>query len=279
MTGAEDSRERASAQSEGEASQPTAESASVHSGRLRVAQIDPADAYRAGLRLRDELAFQAYRDQPLKLQKANIIVNSFIEIIEEDSTALPGIALVKKHDENTYHHSVHVCILSLLIGSRLKLSRELLTTLGLAALLHDIGKVRIPSNVLTKPGRLTPEELDTIRRHPVHGAHALRELPGLAKLAMAVAFEHHANYNLSGYPRITTKRTPHLLTRIVQVADVFDAMTSTRRAYRQSLLREEALKVIANGAGTLYDPIVVKTFLQVYADLTRSGPNHRSGAV
>jgi len=241
-------------------------------------KIDPNDAYRAALRVRDELSYQASTNEGLSLQKADVIVKSFIDIIAEDSTAFPGIVIMKTHDEDTYHHSVIVCILSLLIGSRLKLSRELLSILGLAALLHDIGKVRIPQAVLTKPGKLTPEELDTIRHHTVYGAHALRDLPGLARLGMVVAFEHHANYNLSGYPRIAMKQTPHLLTRIVQVADVYDAMTSTRRAYRRALLHEEALKVISNGAGTLYDPVVVKTFLQVQADLSRINSGRRSGA-
>jgi putative nucleotidyltransferase with HDIG domain len=244
----------------------------------KIAKIDPNDAYRAALRVRDELSYQASTDEVLSLQKADVIVKSFIDIIAEDNTALPGIVIMKTHDEDTYHHSVIVCILSLLIGSRLKLSRELLSILGLAALLHDIGKVRIPQALLTKTGKLTPEELDTIRRHTVYGAHALRELPGLARLSMVVAFEHHANYNLSGYPRIATKRIPNLLTRIVQVADVYDAMTSTRRAYRRALLRDEALKVISKGAGTLFDPVVVKSFLQVQADLARKNAGQRSGA-
>ncbi len=244
----------------------------------KIAKVDPNDAYRAALRVRDELAYQASTNEGLSLKKADVIVKSFIDIIAEDSTALPGIVILKTHDEDTYHHSVIVCILSLLIGTRLKLSRELLSILGLAALLHDIGKVRIPQAVLTKSGKLTPEELDAIRRHTVYGAQALRDLPGLARLGMVVAFEHHANYNLSGYPRIAMKRTPHLLTRIVQVADVYDAMTSTRRAYRRALLREEALKVISNGAGTLYDPVVVKTFLQVQADLSRPNSGRKSGA-
>ncbi len=233
------------------------------------AKLDPQDAYRAGLRLQDELTYQAAVDQPLDLRKAHRVVNSFIDIIAEDGAALPAIAIMKNYDEETYHHSVNVSILSLLIGTRMKLSRELLVTLGFAALLHDIGKVRIPLEILAKPAKLTPGEMEVIKRHPVFGAHALRALPGLSRLAMVVAFEHHANYNLSGYPMILEKKMPHLLTRIVQVADVYDAMTSTRRIYKRPLEREEALQIILDGAGTVYDPVVAKVALQVLSGLSR----------
>jgi len=234
------------------------------------AKADPQDAYRAGLRVQDEMTYQASIGMPLNLRKARAVVNSFIDIIAEDNIALPVVAMLKNYDEDTYHHSLNVSVLSLMIGERLQLSRELLMTLGLAALLHDIGKVRIPQELLNKPGKLTPDEMALIRRHPIYGAHALRDLPGLARLAMVVAFEHHANYNLSGYPPLAAKDLPHLLTRIVQIADVFDAMTSTRRLYRRPLMRVEALQVIFEGAGTLFDPVVAKMALRVLTDLSHA---------
>jgi len=233
------------------------------------AKLDPQDAYRAGLRLQDELTYQASANLPLNLRKAHLVINSFIDVIADDGAALPGIAILKNYDEETYHHSVNVAILSLLIGSRLKLSRELLVALGLAALLHDIGKVRVPLEILAKPAKLTPEEMAVIKRHPIFGAHALRDLPGLSRLALVVAFEHHANYNLSGYPRIVEKKMPHLLSRIVHVADAYDAMTSTRRVYRRPLEQEEAFQIILDGAGTIYDPVVAKLSLQILTTLSR----------
>src|SRR5207302_4388702 len=135
--------------------------------------------------------------------------------------------------------------------------------------LHDIGKVRVDRAVITKPAKLTHEEEEIVRRHTVHGAHALRDLSGILRLALVVAFEHHANYNLSGYPRITAKEVPHLLTRIVQVADVFDAVTSSRRSYRRSRRPEQALQAILDGAGTEFDPVVAKFSVKVLAGLFR----------
>jgi HD-GYP domain-containing protein (c-di-GMP phosphodiesterase class II) len=139
----------------------------------------------------------------------------------------------------------------------------LTSTLGLAALLHDIGKVRVPLEILTKPGKLTADEHEIMRRHPVYGAHLLRNLAGQNKLAMVVAFEHHANYDLSGYPQITTKNHPHLLARIVQVADAFDAATTSRRAYRKPATPEYAMSMVLGGAGTVFDPVVPAVLVRV----------------
>ncbi len=232
-------------------------------------RVDPQHAYRAALRVMAELTYQASMSFPLNLRKAQKIVNHFADSITEDSAALLGVAALKDYDENTYHHSLNVSIFSLLIGSQLNLERPLLVTLGLAGLLHDIGKVRVPRELLASHEKFTPGEEVIMRRHTVLGAYALRELPGLLRLAMVVAFEHHANYDLSGYPQITTKEVPHLLTRIVHVADVFDAATCSRRTYRRPKRPQEALAILLDGAGTVFDPVLAKLFVRLLADLSR----------
>lgn len=223
--------------------------------------VDPREAYRAALQVVDELSFQASRDVPLELRKARLVLNSLLDIIAQDRVALLGVSALKNYDEDTAHHSVNVSVLSLLTGGQFELSRIAMTTLGLAALLHDIGKMRVPLDILAKAGKLTPEEQATVQRHTLYGAHILRNLPGLARLAMVVAFEHHANYDLSGYPRITAKKVPHILTRIVQVADFYDAATSSRRVYHRAMLPTEAMKFILDRAGKIFDPTVAKVFL------------------
>jgi putative nucleotidyltransferase with HDIG domain len=248
----------------------------VRPGEAKTRKVDPQNAYRAGLRVMGDLSSRAAMDLPLNLGKAQVVIDYFIDILNDDSAALLGIATLKNYDEDTYHHSVNVCILSLLIGSQLNLDRTFLVTVGLAALLHDIGKVRVPRNIITKPSGLTPEEQEIVRRHTIYGAHILRELPGLSRLAMVVAFEHHAQYDLSGYPQVTMKEFPHLITRIVWVADCFDAMTSSRRAYRRPKSPEQALKEILDGAGTTYDPVVAKLFCRYWLAHTQksvAGPS------
>jgi putative nucleotidyltransferase with HDIG domain len=231
-------------------------------------KVDPQDAYRAGLRVVDELSYQASMNLPLNLAKARMVVNYFLDIIGDERAALLGIAALKNYDEDTYHHSVNVCILSLLLASQLNMDRTLLVLVGLSGLLHDIGKVRIPRNIIAKPANLTAEEMEIVKRHTIFGAHILRELPGLSQLAMVVAFEHHARYDLTGYPRITMKKIPHLVTRIVWVADCFDAMTTARREYRVPKRVDEALREILDGAGTVYDPLLAKLFCK-YCVTTR----------
>jgi len=223
-------------------------------------KVDPKDAYGAGLRIMDELSYEASMNVPLNLAKARMVVNYFLDIITDDSAALLGMAALKKYDEDTYHHSVNVCILSLLMASQLNMDRPQLLLVGLAALLHDIGKVRVPRDIIAKPSKLTPEEMDIVKRHTIYGAHILRELPGPARLAMVVAFEHHAKYDLSGYPKITLKTMPHLLSRIIWVADCFDAMTTSRRAYRSAKRIDQALQEILDEAGTTFDPLLAKLF-------------------
>jgi HD-GYP domain-containing protein (c-di-GMP phosphodiesterase class II) len=226
-------------------------------------RVDPQDVYRAGLRVADDLYYQASRDLPLDLRKTSMVVNSLIDVLTTDRLALQGMAALKNYDEDTCHHSVNVSILCLMIGQHLQLKRPLMVALGVSAMLHDVGKVRVPREILNKNGGLSPEEQETVRRHTLYGAHILRNVPGLARLSMVVAFEHHANYNLSGYPRITAKRAPHLLTRLVHVADFFDASTSSRRVYQRPMLPSEAMKFILNGAGKIFDPMLARVFVQV----------------
>jgi len=225
-------------------------------------KVDPREAYRAGLKVVDELTFQASRDVPLDLRKARLVLNSLQDIIAQDRLALLGISALKNYDEDTAHHSVNVSILSLVLGTQFELSRIAMTTLGLAALLHDVGKVRVPREILTKAGKLTAEEMAEVQRHPLYGAHILRNVPGLARLAMVAAFEHHANYDLSGYPEIAAKTAPHLLTRIIQVADFFDAATSSRRVYHRPMLSSEAITFILDRAGKMFDPVVARVFVR-----------------
>jgi len=224
-------------------------------------RVDPGNAYRAGLHVVDELYSQASNDSPLNLHHARVIVNSLTDILTKDRLSLMRAVTIKNYDANTAHHSVNVGILSLFMASRLAFDQSLTALLGLAALLHDIGKVRIPLTILNKAGQLTDDERKVMQQHPVFGAQMLRDLTGPSRVAMVVAFEHHANYDLSGYPGIATKVRPHLLARLVQIVDVFDAATTQRRVYRQAQPPDEAMRFILSRAGTIYDPVLARIFL------------------
>jgi HD-GYP domain-containing protein (c-di-GMP phosphodiesterase class II) len=172
------------------------------------------------------------------------------------------MANVHNHDETTFYHSVNVCLLSLALGRSIGCNPETLRLLGTSALLHDIGRVVLPEVSLTKEGRLTNEEWAEVRLHPQEGAQAILAASGPGQeVAAAVALEHHLRLDGQGYPDLG-EREPHLFSRIVAVADTYDAITSPR-PYRTARTSLEALRVVLDGAGTAFDPDLSRAFLHL----------------
>jgi hypothetical protein len=170
---------------------------------------------------------------------------------------------VKSYDEYTYYHMMNVCILSLALGQAIGLRQDQVATLGLGALLHDVGKVRVPREILQHDGALSEEQWRIIQRHPVDGA-ALILLTGkeMFNPAVSIVMEHHAAYDLSGYPRLSGRPRPAVAARMVAVADCFDAITS-KRSYREPEDRRQALSILQAGAGRGFDPLVVRSFVRL----------------
>ena len=192
------------------------------------------------------------------------VVNA-VEGLFENAVAQPGAALllstVKSHDEYTFFHSVNVCILSLALGRLVGVDRDVLIPAGVGAVLHDIGKVAVPTSTLNYPGRLDDEQWREITIHPQEGALAILAAGGRgSELAATVAFEHHARYDATGYPAVTRDGRPHVYSRLVQVVDTYDAITS-RRSYRRAESPMRALQVLLEGAGSAWDPELVHAFI------------------
>jgi HD-GYP domain-containing protein (c-di-GMP phosphodiesterase class II) len=188
-------------------------------------------------------------------------VNAMIRGLLVDRNVYRRLADIKDYDNYTFNHAVNVAILSLLVGIDIGLSMEQLNSLGVAALLHDVGKVAVPADVLNKPGKLSDEEWEMMRSHPVEGALILLEHGGRRDIAVTVAFEHHARYNLSGYPKISPGRELHFFSRIVGLSDVYDALTSDR-SYRGSMMPDAAARIILSGSGQDFDPALTKVFVR-----------------
>ncbi len=201
--------------------------------------------------------------QKVDVKKAKRIVETMVDQLLEDEHLLLCLTAIKDFDEYTYHHMVNVSILSMSLGLRLGLSRQALTELGLAALFHDIGKVEIPSEVLNKPSSFTDEEWKIIKKHPVWGVKAIFELERFnssAIRALIVAFEHHLNCDLSGYPTVQKYPELDLYSKIVALADQYDAMTSARVYKRIPMAPDKSLSILMEGAGTQLDPLLFKFF-------------------
>ncbi|UCE78599.1 MAG: HD-GYP domain-containing protein [Nitrospiraceae bacterium] len=204
--------------------------------------------------------------EKVSLKKAKRVVESMVDHILEQEQLLLGMTAIKEYDEYTYHHSVNVSILCVALGQRLGLNRKMLTELGMVSLFHDIGKMEIPPEVLNKPASFTEEEWKVVRKHPSIGSRALLKLKKLDELSIRsaiVAFEHHMHYDFTGYPKITDPKKLDFYSRIVSLADQYDAMTSARVYSRVPMTPDKALSLMMERAGTQLDPLLFKFFINM----------------
>lgn len=204
--------------------------------------------------------------EKVNLRKAKRVVASLVDRIIEQEQLLLGMTVIKDYDEYTYFHSANVSIISVALGQKLGLSRTLLIELGMVALFHDMGKVGVPYEVLNKPGRLDEDEWRIIRKHPQWGVNAMlkmRAIDDLTVRAAIVAFEHHINFNLSGYPKLKNPMPVDLFSRIVTVVDHYDAMTSSRIYSRTPLSADKALSIMLEKTGEEIDPLIFKFFVNM----------------
>ncbi|MBU8906584.1 HD-GYP domain-containing protein [Desertibacillus haloalkaliphilus] len=192
------------------------------------------------------------------------IVDSILADVKSNKEAISLLSDVFLYDNYIFAHSLNVTIYSLGLALEMKLSDKQLKEIGLGAMLHDVGKMAIPPEILNKPGRLTDEEFDVIKRHPKAGFDLLRNIPNMPLLAAHCAFQHHERLNGSGYPRNLTSSDIHLYAKIIGIADVFDAVTS-HRVYRKAMLPHEGLEILYAGAGTQFDKDMLEAFARTVA--------------
>jgi len=165
----------------------------------------------------------------------------------------------------TFNHSINVAVIASSVGARMGYSEDKINRLGIAALLHDIGKLYIPREIIHKQTRLTPQEWKIVKKHPVEGFEILNENncdPWIQKIAL----EHHMRYDGSGYPRIGGNYRIQEESHIVRVADTYDALTTTR-PYRQQLSPYEAVRLMQNGRGSEFEPRIFDIFMTVLGNI------------
>ncbi len=204
--------------------------------------------------------------EKVNLKKAKRVIESIVDIMLEQDEFLIGMTAIKDYDEYTYHHSVNVSILSVTLGHRLGLIKKALTELGLVAMFHDIGKLEVPPEILNKPTNFNEDEWEIIKKHPIWSMKTVLKLKGIDNLsirAALVAFEHHLNYDITGYPRVSRLKKTDLYTRIVSIADQYDGMTSSRVYARIAMAPDKALSVMTERAGTQIDPLLFKFFINM----------------
>jgi putative nucleotidyltransferase with HDIG domain len=220
--------------------------------------LDPA--YEEALALTARTFDDVSAGRELDLATIGNVVQLLIRKVAGTNAALGQILAVKLYENLTYCHLVNVATLSLLIAKQLGFDQDLTNAVAEASLLHDIGKTRIPLEVLRKPGALDNRERKLMEAHTVFGAEILIETPGLLPLTPTVALEHHRSIEGGGYPDIGERAVPHLLSQIVAVADIYEAMTGAR-SYQDPAMPEQACLVLARLAGTKLNTALVKAFV------------------
>jgi HD-GYP domain-containing protein (c-di-GMP phosphodiesterase class II) len=200
------------------------------------------------------------------IKKIKRVVQGIVDQILNEETSLIGLTTIRDYDEYTFTHSVNVCIFSVALGKRLGLTKIQLYDLGMAALFHDIGKSRVPVDVLNKTGTLTDADWRMIAAHPWLGVLTLFQIRGTQEYpyrSMVVAMEHHMKADLTGYPKPIRPRVMSMYSKIVAAADGFDAATS-RRAYQTVPINPaEVMREMRDNPRRGMDPIVVKAFINL----------------
>lgn len=220
--------------------------------------------YRHGVAVTREFMESVRAGRTMRRGKIKRAVQTIVDQVLEDDSMLVGLTNLRDYDEPTFTHSVNVCVFSITLGQRIGLSRFELYDLGMAALLHDVGKVDVPREVLQKAEALSAEEWRQMQDHVRYGAlRILADRPGATVpiREVLVAFEHHLNVDLSGYPELFAPRRLSFYSKIVSICDSFDAGTTPRVYKTDPITPTEMLEALLRWEGVRYDPILLKAFI------------------
>ena len=206
----------------------------------------------------------------LNVRGLSEIVGSFVNAFSEQGNPLIALAPLRNMDEYTYTHSTNVCILNIAQARMLGIEGQALHDIGIAAMLHDIGKLFVPQEILQKPGKLDDKEWALIKDHPRLGAEYLANTPGIPRLAVITAYEHHLRYDLSGYPAVPQNWQQHPSSQMTTIADFFDALR-THRAYRLGMDMDKLSAIMLEESGTALHPLLTRNLLKAVEKLSGQG--------
>ncbi len=214
----------------------------------------------------EDAMIHAARNENINLSKTKRVIHALIDRVSEDESSLIELTNIRDFDEYTYAHCANVCVYSLTMGVRLGLDRKRLSQLGFAALFHDIGKVKLPEDLIRKPDAFNENDWMQMQRHPLLGAKTiLRNLKLDMHTARAalVAFEHHINSDYTGYPMLKNKQPTNLFSRIVSIADSFDALSSGRIYMKKRITPEEVMRKMMYQMTVKFDAFLLKLFINI----------------
>jgi len=197
----------------------------------------------------------------IEMEQVEPLVERIVDSIFTQQDALLPLARLKDHDNYTFQHSVSVCALMTAFARTLEVPRETIREIAIGALLHDVGKARVPDEILNKPGKLTDAEFDRMKSHVVQSKIILQATPGISQIALDVAAQHHERYDGTGYPNKLKGEQISLYGRMGAIVDVYDAITSNR-VYHKGMPPTEALRKLLEWSANHFEPRLVKAFIR-----------------
>ena len=219
--------------------------------------------YTTALGVLQDLMVELRQGRKPSFRNANDVAQGIAEAFDAHRTPLIALTAIKDYDEYTFNHSINVCIYLTALAQELTSEPRDIIRIAQAGLLHDVGKILIADEILYKPGRLSDAEWQVMRQHPLVGAKILVEASGVDELAVNVAFGHHLHYDRKGYPQVPADITVDPITELVNVIDVYEAVTA-KRPYKEPFPPERVTKLLLEGSGTQFDPICVEAFLRSF---------------
>jgi HD-GYP domain-containing protein (c-di-GMP phosphodiesterase class II) len=212
-----------------------------------------------------ELYFLAERRRRFDVRDIDSVVAKFVNVLLSNFSPVSLLAAVKDSHEYTFTHAVNVGILTIVQAKSYGFSGRVLHEIGIASMLHDVGKIFIPDGILDKPGKLTHEEWAVIETHTIKGGRYLITQAGIPTVAVLAALEHHRRFDGSGYPVVAPDWKPNLISQMIAISDAFDAMRS-RRAYGELKPQAEILEIIRKDRGLAFHPGLADNFISLIAD-------------
>jgi HD-GYP domain-containing protein (c-di-GMP phosphodiesterase class II) len=229
---------------------------------IKAEQKKASDIFQDTIDALKEVIQAVNMDKASSMRKVNVVIQTMVDYVLDNKDALIGLTNIKMYDEYTFAHSVNTAILAVSLGTYLSFDKPQLAILGVAALLHDIGKVHISGEIINKPGKLTEEEWKIVQRHPIEGALILSAVRDISKLAMVASFEHH-QHGKNAYPRMEDKYQRHPFSQIISLADSYEAITSPRVYYSAQISPDKAIRILLKNKGVTSSPVLLQAFINM----------------
>ena len=233
------------------------------SNAIKAGKRKASEVFKETVETVKEMAQAMQLDKTANVRKMNTIVQTMVDNILDNRDSFLGLTSLKMYDEYTFAHSVNVSILAVSLGTFLSFNKPQIAALGIAGLMHDIGKVSVPRDIINKPGKLTDQEWEAVKRHPAEGALLLAGTSGISKLAMVAAFEHHQHGGERGYPRIDGELRQHPFSQIITLTDAYEAITAARVYYNAHTPPDEAVRILLKKRGNPFNPVLVNAFVRM----------------